>query len=72
MEPPKRTRSDDDDHSAPLSAFHHDLEKMSEIVKDGKSFFSGTGMPDLLDSGWFALKIQAGTPKSETLTEAVR
>ena len=34
-EPPKRTRSDDDDHSASLSAYHHDLEKMSEISKGG-------------------------------------
>ena len=31
VEPPKRTRSDEDDHSAFLSAYHHDLEKVSEI-----------------------------------------
>ena len=30
VEPPKRTRDNDDDHSAPLSAHHHDLEKVSE------------------------------------------
>ena len=28
-EPPKPTRGDDDDHSALLSAYHHDLEKVS-------------------------------------------
>ena len=70
VEPPKRTRGDDDDHSALLSAYRHDLEKLSENLKDGKSVFSGTGMPDMLDSAWLAIKIQAGTPKSETLTEA--
>ena len=35
-EPPKRTRGDDDEDSALLSACHHDLEKVSEILKDGK------------------------------------
>ena len=61
VEPPKRTRGDDDDHSALLSAHHHDLEKVSEILKDGKSVLSGTGMPDMLDSAWLAIKILAGT-----------
>ena len=42
VEPPKRTRSDDDDHSALFSACHHDLEKVSENLKDGKRVFSGT------------------------------
>ena len=70
VEPPKRTRSDEDDHSACLSAYHHDLEKDSEILKDGKSVFSGTGMPDMLDSAWLAIKIPAKTSKNETLTEA--
>ena len=69
-EPPKRTRGDDDDHSAPLSAYHHDLEKVSGNLKIGKSVFSATGMPDMLDSAWLAIKIQAGTPKGETSTEA--
>ena len=27
-------------------------------------------MPDMLDSAWLAIKIPAGTSKSETLTEA--
>ena len=36
MEPPKRTRSDDDGHSALLSAYHHDLERVSENLKDWK------------------------------------
>ena len=36
----------------------------------GKSVFSGTGMPDMLDSAWLAIKIQAGTPEGETSTEA--
>ena len=70
MEPPKRTRGDDDHHSALLSAYHHDLEMVSENLKDGKSVFSGTGMPDMLDSAWLAIKILAGTPKGETSTEA--
>ena len=30
VELPKRTRGDDDDHSALDSAYHHDLEKVSE------------------------------------------
>ena len=70
VEPPKRTRGDDDEDSALLSAYHHDLEKVSENLKDGKSVFSGTGMPDMLDSAWLAIKILAGTPKGETSTEA--
>ena len=32
VEPPKRIRGDEDDHSA-FSASHHDLEKVSEILK---------------------------------------
>ena len=27
-------------------------------------------MPDMLDNAWLAIKIQAGTPKSEASTEA--
>ena len=56
VEPPKRTRGDDN-HSALLSASHHDLEKVSEILKDGKSVISGTGISDMLDSAWLAIKI---------------
>ena len=41
VEPPKRTRGDDDDHSALLSAYHRDLEIVSEILKDGKRVFTG-------------------------------
>ena len=70
VEPPKRTRRDDDEDSALLSAYHHDLEKVSEKLKDGKGVFSATGMPDMSDSAWLAIKIHAGTSKSETLTEA--
>ena len=33
-EPPKRTRGDDDEDSALLSAHHRDLEKVSENLKD--------------------------------------
>ena len=36
VEHPKRARGDDDDHSALLSACHHDLKKVSEILIDGK------------------------------------
>ena len=71
VEPPKRTRGDDDDdHSALLSACQHDLERVSENLKDGKSVFSGTGMPDMSDSAWLAIKIKAETSKVETSTEA--
>ena len=67
--PPKRTRGDDDDdHSALLSACQHDLERVSENLKDGKSVFSGIGMPDMSD--WLAIKIKAETSKVETSTEA--
>ena len=31
VEPPKRTRGDDDDHSALLCAYHHDLQKNLKI-----------------------------------------
>ena len=55
MEPPKRTGGDEDDHSA-FSAYHHDLEKVSENLKNGNGVFSGTGMPDMLDSAWLAIK----------------
>ena len=34
VEPPKRTTGDDDHHSALLSAYHHDLERVSEKLKD--------------------------------------
>ena len=33
-----------------FSAYHHDQEKVSEILKNGKSVSGGTGMPDMLDS----------------------
>ena len=66
MEPPKRTRGDDDDHSA----YHHDLEKVSDNLEDGKSVFSGTGMPDMSDSAWLTIKNKAEAPKGETTTEA--
>ena len=49
-EPPKRTRGDVDEDSALLSADHHDLEKVSENLKDGKGVFRGTGMPNMSDS----------------------
>ena len=66
VEPPKRTRGEKDDHSA-FSAYYHDLEKVSENVKDGKGVFSGTGMPDMLDSAWLAITVQAGTPKKRNI-----
>ena len=58
----------EDDHSA-FSAYHHDLEKVSETLKDGKSVFSGTGMPDTSNRAWLAIKIKAETPKGESTTE---
>ena len=70
VEPPKCTRGDDDEDSALLSACNVDLEKMSEILKDGKSIFSGTGMPDMWDTAWLAIKTKTETHKSEPTTEA--
>ena len=67
VEPPKRTRSDEDDHSACLSAYHHDLEKVSENLKNGNSVFSGTRTPDMLDSAWLAIKIPAETSKKRNI-----
>ena len=64
VEPPTRTRSDEDDHSA-FSAYHHDLKKVSEILKNGDGVFSGTGMPDMLDSAWLAIKTPAETLKKK-------
>ena len=55
VEPPKCTRGDEDDHSA-FSAYHHDPEKVSEILKNENGVFSGTGMLDMLDSAWLAKK----------------
>ena len=40
-EPPKRTRGDEDEDTALLSAYHHDLENVSENLKEGKGVFSG-------------------------------
>ena len=64
-EPPTRTRGDDDEDSALHSAYHHDLEKVSDNLKDGKSVFCGTVMPDMSDSAWLAIKTKTWTQKSE-------
>ena len=40
-EPPKRTRGDEDEDTALLSAYDHDLENVSEILKEGKGVLSG-------------------------------
>ena len=53
-----------------FSADHHDLEKVSEILKDGESVFSGTGMPDMSDSAWLAIKNKTETEKSEPTTDS--
>ena len=66
-EPPERTRADDDDGFALLSVHHHFLEKVSENVNDKKGVSSGTRMPDMLDSAWFAIKTK--TPKSEPTSD---
>ena len=68
-EPPKRTRGDDDEDSALLSAYHRDLEKVSENLKDGKGVFSGTRMPGMSDSAWLATKTKTETQKSEPTTD---
>ena len=62
-EPPKRARGDDDEDSALLSACHRGLEKVSEHLKDGSGVFSGTGMPDMSDSAWLAIKTKTKTQK---------
>ena len=62
-EPPKRARGDDDENSARLSAHHHDLEKVSENLKDGTSVLSGTRMPDMSDGAWHANKSKTDTEK---------
>ena len=69
-EPPKRTRGDDEEDSALLSAYHHDLEKISENMKDGRGVCSRTGMPDVSDSAWLAIKTKTKTQKSEPTTDA--
>ena len=69
VEPPKRTRGDEDDHSA-FSACHQDLEEVSEILKNGNGVFRVTVMPDMMDSAWFAIKTPAEKSKNETLTES--
>ena len=66
----KRTRSDDDEDSALLSACHHDLEKVSENLTDGNGVLSGTGMPDMSDSAWLAIKTKTETQKNEQTTDA--
>ena len=63
VEPLTRTRGDDDEDSALFSAHHHDLEKVSEILKDGKGVFGGTGMADMSDSAWLAIKTKTETEK---------
>ena len=63
-EPPKRTRGDEDDHSALLSTYHHDMGKVSEHVKD---VFSGMGLPDMSGSAWLAIKTK--TQKSESTVD---
>ena len=67
---PKRTRGDDDEDSALLSPYHHDLAKVSENLKDGKSVFIGTGMPDMSDSSWLVIITKTKTQKDEPTTDA--
>ena len=64
-----RTGGYDHEDSALLSAYHHDLEEVSEHFKDGKGVFSGTGMPDTSDSAWLAITTKTETQKSEPTTQ---
>ena len=48
----------------------YDLEKVPENLNAGKSVFSVTGMPDMSDSAWLAIKTKTETQKSEPTTEA--
>ena len=68
-EPPPPRWGDDED-STLLSAYHNDLEKVSEKLKHGKGVFSGTGMPDMSDSAWLVIKTKTETQKSGPTTEA--
>ena len=61
VEPPKRTTKDEDDHSAFLSAYHHDLEKVSENLKNGKTCWTVLGLRS---------ESQLKHRKNETLTES--
>ena len=42
---------------------------MSENVQDGKGVFGGTGMPDMPDSAWLAIKTKTETQNTEPTTE---
>ena len=44
--------------------------KVSEHLMDGKGVFSGTGMPDMSDSAWLAIRTKTETQKSEPTTWA--
>ena len=70
VEPPKRTRGDDDVHSALLSAYHHDLEQVSENLKAGKMSSVKQGCLTCRTVAWLAIKIKTETQKGETTTEA--
>ena len=68
-EPPKRTRGDEDESSALLSAHHHGLEKVSETLKDGNTIYKRTGMLDMSDSAWLVIKIRTDGQKGVATTE---
>ena len=63
-------QGDDDEDSVLLSVYHHDLEKVSENLNDGKGVFSGTGMPDISDSARLAIETKIETQESESTTDA--
>ena len=61
----------DDDHSALLFFNHRDLWKLSDQLNDGKPVFCGTGMPDMSDSAWLAIRPKPKlTQKSESTVDA--
>ena len=44
--------------------------RCQKFLINGNGVFSGTGMPDMLDNAWLAIKIPAETTKNDTLTES--
>ena len=54
-----------------FSSDHRDLWKVSDQLNDGKTVFSGTGMPGMSDSTWLAIRPKPKlTQKSESTIDA--
>ena len=54
-----------------IFVYHRDLWKVSYQLNDGKTVFSGTGMPDMSNSAWLAIRPKPKlTQKSESTIDA--